>query len=64
MVLPVTELPGLFATLAALLPAAALADLFRIALGSGEADLPRSLVVLAAWGIGAVGLAARSFRWD
>jgi ABC-2 type transport system permease protein len=64
IVLPVTELPGPLATLAAQLPAAALADLFRIALGSGEPDLPRSLVVLTAWGIGAVGLAARSFRWD
>jgi ABC-2 type transport system permease protein len=64
IVLPVTDLPGPLATIAGLLPAAALADLFRIALGSGDADLPRSLVVLAAWGIGAVGLAARSFRWD
>ena len=64
IVLPVTDLPGPLATIAGLLPAAALADLFRIALGSGDGDLPRSLVVLAAWGIGAVGLAARSFRWD
>jgi ABC-2 type transport system permease protein len=64
IVLPVTDLPGPLATIAGLLPAAALADLFRIALGSGDADLPRSLLVLAAWGIGAVGLAARSFRWD
>jgi ABC-2 type transport system permease protein len=64
IVLPVTDLPGPLATIAGLLPAAALADLFRIALGSGDTDLPRSLVVLAAWGIGAVGLAARSFRWD
>jgi ABC-2 type transport system permease protein len=64
IVLPVTDLPGPLATIAGLLPAAALADLFRAALGSGEANLPRSLVILAAWGIGAVGLAARSFRWD
>jgi ABC-2 type transport system permease protein len=64
IVLPVTELPGPLATIAGFLPAAALADLFRLALGSGDADLPRSLVILAAWGIGAVGLATRSFRWD
>jgi ABC-2 type transport system permease protein len=64
IVLPVTDLPGPLATIAGFLPAAALADLFRIALGSGDADLPRSLVILAAWGIGAVALAARSFRWD
>lgn len=64
IVLPVADLPGPLATVARLLPAAALADLFRIALGSGDADLPRSLVILGAWGIAAVGLAARSFHWD
>jgi len=64
IVLPVTDLPGPLATIAALLPAAALADLFRVALGSGDVDPVWAVVVLAAWGIGSVVLAARSFRWE
>jgi ABC-2 type transport system permease protein len=64
IVLPVTELPGPLAAVADVLPAAALADLFRAALGSGDIDLPRVLLVLAAWGIGSVALAARTFRWE
>jgi ABC-2 type transport system permease protein len=64
IVLPVAELPGPLAAMAVLLPAAALADLFRTALGSGDADPVRAVVILAAWGIGAVVLAARSFRWE
>ncbi|HEY8819571.1 MAG TPA: ABC transporter permease [Candidatus Limnocylindrales bacterium] len=64
IVLPVTELPGPLAAIAALLPAAALADLFRAALGSGGADPARTAVILAAWGLAAVVLAARSFRWE
>ena len=64
IVLPVTELPGPLAGIAALLPAAALADLFRAALGSGPVDPSRAVVILAAWGIGTVMLSARSFRWE
>ena len=64
IVLPVTELPGPLAAVADVLPAAALADLFRAALGSGDIDLLRVLIVLAAWGIGSVVLAARTFRWE
>ena len=64
IVLPVTELPGPLAAVADVLPAAALADLFRAALGSGDIDLLRVLIVLTAWGIGSVVLAARTFRWE
>jgi ABC-2 type transport system permease protein len=64
IVLPVTELPGPLTTIAGFLPAAALADLFRAGLGSGDADVPRALVIVAAWGTATVVLAARSFRWD
>ncbi len=64
IVLPVTELPGPLAAVAGLLPAAALADLFRTAVGSGDADPARAVVILAAWGIVTVVLAARSFRWE
>ena len=62
--IPVAELPEPLATLAGLLPAAALADAFRVALGSGEADAGRALATLAVWGVGAVVLALRTFRWE
>jgi ABC-2 type transport system permease protein len=64
IVLPVSHLPGPLADLAALLPAAALADAFRIALGSLHADLVPPLVVLGAWAIATIALAARTFRWE
>jgi ABC-2 type transport system permease protein len=64
ILVPITELPGPLGTIAGLLPAAALADAFSVALGTGEADLPRSLLVLAVWGVGSVVLAARTFRWE
>jgi ABC-2 type transport system permease protein len=64
ILIPVADLPGPLATIAGLLPAAALADLFRVALGSGDAGASRPVVILAAWGIGAVVLAIRTFRWE
>jgi ABC-2 type transport system permease protein len=64
IVLPVADLPAPLATLAGILPAAALADGFRVALGSGDGEVVRPLLVLALWGIGTVGLAARTFRWE
>jgi ABC-2 type transport system permease protein len=64
IVLPVSHLPGPLAGLAGILPAAALADAFRIALGSGEGDVARSLLIVGVWGIGSVVLAVRTFRWE
>ena len=64
IVIPVDHLPEPLATVAGLLPAAALADAFRVALGSGDADAGRALAMLAVWGIGAVVLALRTFRWE
>ena len=64
IVLPISHLPGVLADVAALLPAAALADAFRIALGSVDADAVRPLAVLAAWGAACTVLAARTFRWE
>lgn len=64
IVLPVADLPAPIATLAGILPAAALADAFRIALGSGEGEVIRPLFVLAVWAVGAVVLATRTFRWE
>lgn len=64
IVLPVSHLPGPLASLAAVLPAAALADAFRVSLGSGAGDLGSSLLVLAIWGVVTVVLAVRTFRWE
>jgi ABC-2 type transport system permease protein len=63
VVLPLSHLPAPVELVARLLPAAALSDLIRDALaGGGDVALP--LVVLVAWGVGAIALAARSFRWE
>jgi len=66
IVIPVSHLPEPLATLASWLPAAALADAFRVALGWGgaEVDLARALAILAAWAVVTVGLTIRSFRWE
>jgi ABC-2 type transport system permease protein len=65
IVLPVDHLPGFLQPLAAVLPATALADLLRIALGaSTTGDVATSVVILGTWGVVATGLAARTFRWD
>ena len=69
IVLPIDHLPEVLRPIAALLPATALADLLRISLASGlAAGTPASpvqpVLLLAAWGVAAVGLAIRTFRWD
>jgi ABC-2 type transport system permease protein len=64
IVLPVSHLPGPLAAVAELLPAAALSDAFRVALGGSDADLGRPLIILAVWGMGSVLVAVRSFRWE
>ena len=63
IVLPVDHLPAPLATVAAFLPASALADLFRVALGSGG-DAARATLILAVWAVASVVLAARTFRWE
>lgn len=63
IVLPVDHLPGPLAALAGILPAAALSDLLRVALGTpGPVGWP--LVILGVWGLAAAGLAIRTFRWE
>ena len=66
IIVPIDRLPGPLAAIAAALPAAPLAELLRDALGSGApgADLVTPLGVLVAWALGAVGLAAATFRWE
>jgi ABC-2 type transport system permease protein len=63
IVLPVDQLPGPLAAIAGLLPAAALADLFRASLG-GSGDGVRSVVVLVVWGAAAIWIATRAFSWE
>ena len=63
IVLPVDHLPVPLDAVARLLPASALADAFRVAL-SGAGDPGPALATLAAWGVAASGLAARTFRWE
>lgn len=62
IVLPIDHLPEPLAAIAGLLPAAALSDAFRSALGEG--DLLRPLAVLLGWGAASIALAVRSFRWE
>lgn len=66
VIVPVDRLPGPVAAIAHALPAAALSDVLRIALGSGAAggDALSPLVLLGAWGAMAAGLAAATFSWE
>ena len=65
VILPLDHLPEPLATLGLALPSSALADVLKAALAeSAGGELVRPLVVLAAWGIAATWLAARSFRWE
>ncbi len=63
IVVPVDHLPAPIDAIARLLPASALAETFRAALGSG-ADSAGSLLLLSGWGIGAASLTVRTFRWE
>lgn len=63
IVLPIDHLPAPLGAVAGVLPAAALSDLFRTALG-GTAVVAAPMVILAGWGIAAAGLAVRTFRWE
>jgi ABC-2 type transport system permease protein len=64
IVLPLDHLPDWLATIASVLPANALADVFRAALGASNANVPADLANLAIWGLATSGLAARTFRWE
>jgi ABC-2 type transport system permease protein len=63
VVVPLDHLPPPVAAVSAWLPAAALSEAFRAALGVGG-DLGRSLAVVTAWAIGALVIAVRWFRWE
>jgi ABC-2 type transport system permease protein len=63
IVLPLDHLPEWLAAIARVLPASALADVFRAAL-SGAGDVSGPIVILLAWGLAAVGLSVRFFHWE
>jgi ABC-2 type transport system permease protein len=63
IVVPVDRLPAPVAAIAHALPAAALSDAVRTALGSGG-DAFGQLVVLGIWGVAAVAIAAATFAWE
>ena len=63
IVLPVDHLPTPLDAIATVLPAAALSEALRAALGGGGAvGLP--LAILGAWALVTTGLAVRTFRWE
>jgi ABC-2 type transport system permease protein len=63
MVVPITKLPGALRLVAEALPAAALSDILRCALG-GPTPYGAAWVVLAAWAVVAPVAAALTFRWE
>lgn len=63
IVVPVDHLPGPLAAVASMLPAAALSEAFRSALGAGG-EAGASFAILAVWAVGAVVSTARTFRWE
>jgi ABC-2 type transport system permease protein len=64
IVQPLDQLPGPLASLASLLPGAALADTLRVALGTSQLDARAPLTVLALWAVALPVAAARTFRWE
>jgi ABC-2 type transport system permease protein len=60
---PITKLPAAARPALRLLPSGALSDGLRAALGHG--GLPAmDLLVLAAWAVAGIAIAARAFRWE
>jgi ABC-2 type transport system permease protein len=63
IIAPVDQLPGPLTSVAGLLPAAALSDALRVALGS-DGPTVGPLVVLGGWAVAAVVVVIRTFRWE
>ncbi len=64
IVQPLDRFPGALATVAGLLPPAALAEALRVALGASSGEATGPVLVLAAWAVGSLAAAARWFSWD
>ena len=63
VILPISRLPEPLATVARVLPSGALTDALRAGF-SGTGDVVVPLVILAAWGVVAALITARTFRWE
>jgi ABC-2 type transport system permease protein len=63
IMLPLEKLPGVVASVASVLPPAALTRVLTVGLG-GAGDATEPLVLLAGWALVLAVLAARKFRWD
>ena len=61
---PLTKFPEGARPVLRLLPADALADGLRGVLASGSGLPWRDLLVLCAWAVAAIAVAARTFRWE
>jgi ABC-2 type transport system permease protein len=64
MVVPLSSLPTPLRVVAEALPASALSDALRHAVGLGTAVPARAWVVLVAWAVAAPAAAAATFRWE
>jgi ABC-2 type transport system permease protein len=64
IVVPLDRLPGVVATVAEVLPAAALTQALAVGLGNATGDVTEPLILLAGWAVALAVLAARRFRWD
>jgi len=64
VVFPLTKFPSSVRPALRLLPAGALSDGLRSVLTAGSGLPVRDLLVLVAWGIAGIALAARFFRWE
>ena len=64
IVVPLTRMPSAVASVAEVLPPAALTRTLAIGLGSSPGDATEPLVILAGWAVLFAVLAARLFRWD
>lgn len=64
MLFPLSDLPGALATVARLLPSAALSEALVDSLGRGVPVPLGAWAVLAAWAVAAPLAAAASFRWE
>jgi len=64
VVFPLTKFPAAAQPVLKLLPAGALCDGLRAVLQNGLGLPVRDLLVLIAWAVAGIGLAARTFRWE
>lgn len=63
-ILPLSHLPGPLRAVARVLPATALSRSLRGVIGSGAPSLGFNLLLLLAWGVVALAVAARTFQWE